>query len=286
MTMLLAQHNVPLSLADHLSPMIRDIFDGNVAKHYACAKTKTTCILNGAVAPLLKQELVSVMQSMPFSLCIDGSSDTNLQKMNPLTVRVFDINSSKVAMRFFDMCTTSGTDAATAEAIFTKINDVIGAQSISWTNCVGMGMDNTSVNMGRHNSIMTRVRSTNSSVYSMGCPCHIAHNTASTAAGSFRNETNFDVEDFLVDIYFWFDKSSKIKNLYKEYCSFYNIEYQNIVKHVSTRWLSLQRPVERVLKQFNSLRSYFLSESCSEARFVRLSTTFSNPMTEVYLLSF
>ena len=129
MTMLLAQHNVPLALADHLSPMIRDIFDGDVAKQYACAKTKTACILNGAVAPLLKQELISVMQCMPFSLCVDGSSDTDVCKMNRLTVKIFDIDSSKVAMRFFDMCTTSGTDGATAEAIFTKINDVIGAQA-------------------------------------------------------------------------------------------------------------------------------------------------------------
>ena len=31
MSLLLAQHNVPLALADHLSPLIRDIFDGEVA---------------------------------------------------------------------------------------------------------------------------------------------------------------------------------------------------------------------------------------------------------------
>lgn len=41
MSLLLAQHNVPLALADHLSPLIRDVFDGEVAKGYACAKTKT-----------------------------------------------------------------------------------------------------------------------------------------------------------------------------------------------------------------------------------------------------
>ena len=53
---------MPLALADHLSPLIRDIFDGDVAKGYACAKTKTSCILNGAIAPEFLSELVSVMQ--------------------------------------------------------------------------------------------------------------------------------------------------------------------------------------------------------------------------------
>ena len=62
MSLLLAQHNVPLALADHLSPLIRDIFDGEVAKGYACAKTKTTCILNRAAAPQFREDLVSLMQ--------------------------------------------------------------------------------------------------------------------------------------------------------------------------------------------------------------------------------
>ena len=64
---------MPLALADHLSPLIRDIFDGEVVKGYACAKTKTTCILNQAVAPQFREELVSLMQQAPYSLSVDGS---------------------------------------------------------------------------------------------------------------------------------------------------------------------------------------------------------------------
>ena len=154
------------------------------------------------MAPLLRSELVSTMQKMPYSLCVDGSSDTDLQKMNPLTVRVIDANFNKVAMRFLDMCATSGTDAATAETIFTKIDSVISTHNIPWINCVGVGVDNTSVNIGRHNSIMTRVHNVNATVYFMGCPCHIAHNTANNAADSFRDMTGFDIEDFLVYIIF------------------------------------------------------------------------------------
>jgi hypothetical protein len=286
MSILLAQHNVPLSLADHLSPMIRDVFDGDISKGYACAKTKTSCILNGAVSPLLKNELISAMQQSPFSLCIDGSSDTDLQKMNPITVRIFDLKTNKAGMRFLDMCATSGTNAATAQVIFEKMDSVLSSQSVPWINCVGVGVDSTSVNIGRHNSIMTRVQGINPAIYFMKCPCHIAHNAACYAADAFRSGTSFDVEDFLVDIYFWFDKSSKRKNLLQEYCTFCDTEYRKIIKHVSTRWLSLQRAIERVLKQYNSLRSYFLSESCSEARFVRVNKIFSNPLVEVYLLFF
>ena len=81
MSLLLAQHNVPLALADYLSPLIRDIFDGEVAKGYACAKTKTTCILNRAAAPQFREDLVSLMQQTPYSLSVDGSNDTSLEKL-------------------------------------------------------------------------------------------------------------------------------------------------------------------------------------------------------------
>ena len=73
MCVLLVEHNVPLALADHLSPLIRDVFDGEVAKGYSCAKTKTLCILNNAIAPEFQHELVSLMQQSPYSLCIDDT---------------------------------------------------------------------------------------------------------------------------------------------------------------------------------------------------------------------
>lgn len=97
---LLAQHDVPLDIADHLSPMIRGVFDAEVAKGYSCACTKTTAILNGAVAPTFKAERVTTMKQSPFSIRIDGSSDTGLEKMNPITVRTFDIGGERVDSRW------------------------------------------------------------------------------------------------------------------------------------------------------------------------------------------
>ena len=83
MSVLLAQRNILIALADHLSPLIRN---AEVAKGYACARTKTSCILNRAVAPLFKAHLVGLMQKSPYSLAVDGSNNTGLLKMNPLTV--------------------------------------------------------------------------------------------------------------------------------------------------------------------------------------------------------
>ena len=129
--------------------------------------------------------------------------------------------------------------------------------------CVGIGVNNTSVNIGMYNSIMTRVHTINPSAYFMGRPCHIAHNTANTAADAFGSATSFDVEELVVNMFYWFDKSTKRKSMLVEYCCFYDICYRKIVEHVSTRCLSLEAALERVLKVYDGLHSYFLSESCS-----------------------
>ncbi len=122
MATLLANQNIPLEFANYLSPLLSDIFsDSKIAKKYASAATKTTCMINGSIAPYFQREPVSVMKSDPYSLLTDGSNDVGLDKMNPVTVRVFDINSGKVESRFLDMCVTKGSDSATAAAIFSSL---------------------------------------------------------------------------------------------------------------------------------------------------------------------
>ena len=291
----------------------------------------------GAVAPHFQSMLVNKMKIEPFAIATDGSGDSTLQKMNPLTVRIFDINRGIVCTQFLDMCMSS---SSTAENIFSKMHGVMEKHEISWNNCVGVSVDNTSVNMGCNNSIKTRVLQENKAIYIMGCPCHIIHNTGGKAGEAFETVSGtenincilwrnihvlklnylyitlikvskFNVEDLVIDIFFWFDKSTKRKASLNEYCSFCDIEYRQIVKHVNTRWLSLERAVGRVLQQYDALKSYFLSEGVSfpvsflchfsrflklmflcnffsiednSARFTRLRTLFDKPMTEVYLL--
>ena len=43
-----------------------------------------------------------------------------------------------------------------------------------------------------------------------------------------------------------------------------------MIKHISTRWLSLELAVEQALKQYAGLRSYFLSNEELQSRFRRL----------------
>ena len=114
-------------------------------------------------------------------------------------------------------------------------------------------------------------------------PCHIVHNTAGKAADAFESVTGFNVDDLVIDVFYWFDKSTKRKSSLSVYCDFCDTTYRDIVKHVNTRWLRLERAVGHVLQQYAALKSYFASEHNTNPRFLRLQKLFADPMTEVYL---
>ena len=157
---------------------------------------------------------------------------------------------------------------------------VLNQLGIPWSNCVGFGVDNTSVNVGLRHSMMTLVKQENENCYFMGCPCHLVHNVASHASETFQKTSGFDVEDMCVDVFYWFDKSIKRK----EFCDFCDSDYREVVRYISVRWLSLEGAVTRILQMYESLKSYIRSEQESQARFVRLQSMFEDPMTEIYLL--
>ena len=127
--------------------------------------------------------------------------------MNPVLIRLFDDNKGKVSVRLLDMGTCK---EGTAEALFNNINSILRENRVDWENCVAVGLD-TAVNVGKKNSIMTRVLAKNKNIFINGCPCHIIHNTANKAAERFSEVSRFDVEDFIVDLFHWFDKSFKRK---------------------------------------------------------------------------
>ena len=134
--------------------------------------------------------------------------------------------------------------------------------------------------VGKCNSVGSRFLEKNPNVFIGGCPSHLAHIPASNANDAFSKCIGLNVEDVCVDCYYWFDKSTKRKGKLLEYFDFCDQKYQAVLKHLSVRWLSLEKCAVRVLKKFPSLKSYFLSEHFSDGHFQRLNEWFSDPLLE------
>ena len=104
---------------------------------------------------------------------------------------------------------------------------------------------------------------------------------------------SIQVDDFASDLAYRFKRSVKRKATFRDYMAFTNTEVKKIIKHVTTRWLSLGRSLDRTLLQWGALQPYFLSEfeDNNEAkddnkvnREVCLIRKFSDPFTKAYFV--
>ena len=239
MVMLLVQHNSFFNISDHLCPLIRNEFKGSAtAGQFSCSRTKVATIVN-CLGDHFFKELVTDMQNLPYSLMLDSSNDNGLEKMFPVTVRIYDVNFGRVLTKFLDMNLLEGQEASTANAMFQSVDELLEGNSIDLDFCVAIGLDNTKVNIGDHNSIKSRAKEKNEDIIIAGCPCHILHNASGKAGTAFSEVTGFDIEDHCVDVFYWFEKSRKRKSILKEYYEFCDSEYQEIIKFISTRCLNL-----------------------------------------------
>ena len=167
---------------------------------------------------------------------LDGSNDTCLQKMYPVTVCTFDVNLNRITTKFFDMNLLEGTDASTTASMFDSVNSLFEPYNIQRDHYIGIGLDSTNANIGERNSIKSRARQKNDNIIIAGCPCHILHNASSKASDTFNNITGLDISDHCVDLYCWSDKSSKRKCALKEYYEFCDLEYAHVIEFISTCW--------------------------------------------------
>ena len=93
----------------------------------------------------------------------------------------------------------------------------------------------------------------NPDVYFVGCSYHMAHNAARKLGDSFSGSSGFDVEDLVVDQYYWFDKNTKRKNELNEFCVFSRNTCKHVLRHASTHWVSLQNANSRTLEMYQHL---------------------------------
>ncbi|XP_061162630.1 uncharacterized protein LOC133171854 [Saccostrea echinata] len=208
-------------------------------------------IVKNALAPQLHKEVVQNCRTKPFSLACDESNDRNSEKTLAIFVRYFD---NQAVTQFLDMPICN---VGTSQNIFDHLEQVFINNNIPWENLIAFSSDNCNVMMGKKNSVMTKIKEMQPHVFDIGCICHLAN--LCTMAGV--KSLSLPVDDLLVDVYYHFHHSALRKETYKEYLDFCDVDPSKLLKHCSTRWLSLEKCVKRLLHHWPALTSYFNSHS-------------------------
>jgi hypothetical protein len=251
-TTFIAEHNIPFLAADHFTKLCKSMFpDSKIADGFSCSRTKTTAIVKCALAPAFNAEVVNICQTSPFTILCDGGNDQFGKKYFAVMVRVWEESRRQAVTRFLAMpvCNVS-----TAEALFNALKGELESNDIPWKNVIGYVSDTASVMVGVRNSVLSRIKLKQPTVFSLGCLCHLA----ALCAVAALTKLPVSVDDFLIDISYHFKYSAKRWTEYAEIRDdFSEIQPLRILKHCTTRWLSLERCIKRVIDQWPALYAYF-----------------------------
>lgn len=274
-----AEHNLPFLIANHFTRLTSAMFvDSKIAKAFSSARTKTTCIVKGALSPHFMDPVVEICQEKPFAILCDEGND-NEDKNFAILVRFWDDELKKPMTRFLDMPVCN---SGTGQKLFDLIDETLSSKKIPWSKVVAFESDTTNVMVGKHNSVLSRVKLKQPMVFSQGCVCHLANLCLLAGVETLP----IDVDDFFVDLFYYFDSSTKRKEEFHEFQLFTEVKELKIIKHCKTRWLSLEKSVKRVLEQWCALYAYFdkISENDHSARVLRLDQHFKSPLTKLIML--
>lgn len=192
------------------------------------------------------------MRTGPFSVSTDGSNDAD-SKQYPLVIRSLDPASGLVNSEL--LCVPICSGSSTGENIFLLMNKELESRNIPWENCLSLGCDNASVMTGHKKGVFAYVKEKQPSVFLSGCALHLVHIGAKKAATALP-----PIDDLLIDIYYYFNKSDKRKAEFKGTQDMYDTQQKKMLKHVCTRWLSIARCLERLLHNLEALKAYFKTQ--------------------------
>lgn len=267
------KHSHSYASTDCGGKLFRTIFcDSKIAEKYSCGRTKATQLITKVLGPETKNKILKdLANNKPFSIATDASNKGNI-KLFPFIVRYFNKESgiNTKLLNFYS------SDSEKSKDIAQSLIDHLDESGLSILNVIAYCADNASVNFGKNQSVFTELRKRNENIVPVGCVCHIIHNAGKHGQVALK----YDVESLVIKCFNEFSSSTKKVMELKDFFTFCDEEWSELLRSVPTRWLSLVPAVERFLKHFAPVKAYFLSQEMQPAM---LKKFLEDELAEAYL---
>jgi hypothetical protein len=274
------KHHQSYNSMECTASLTRKMFaDSETAKNLKCGKTKTEAIVNQVVAPHTITTIIETLRNISCLSIATDASNHGADKLFPILIQYFNWTGNGIETKILDLQTLPNE---TSLSIANLIYETLNTHQLT-PKCVAFIGDNANVNFGGVNrnpgeNVFTRLKESlgKENLIGVGCPAHIMHN-------SLRNGVDLmklDIESIILKIFNYFSVYTVRTEALKEFCNYVEINYQPLLRHSKTRWLSLFPCVERILKLYPALKEYFLSQRTTP---YLIKTFFENTTSEAYL---
>ncbi|XP_058409245.1 uncharacterized protein LOC131412973 [Diceros bicornis minor] len=226
--------------------------DSEVATKMSCGRTKGEILITDVLAPYSVELILSDLSSNHafYGISSDVLNHGN-KKVFPLALRYFDLKNG-VSNRLLDFYEDFNE---TSENIKQKIMDMLSKYKLDFAHLSAYSADSADVNFSKFHSVYKLLTKENEKILPAECPAHLVHKTAKKGCDLL----SCDIEAFIMKIFGYFSISSKHTEVLNEIFDFVEMEGDTLLRHMPTRWLSLLPAIEKMLKCWPTIKSYFQS---------------------------
>ncbi|KAG4072228.1 hypothetical protein HA402_005950 [Bradysia odoriphaga] len=235
--------------------LFRKMFpDSNIASNFKMSKTKCNYLVQFGIYPWVMEDLLLDFKGTPFSYKFDETTTSQIKKQYDGYVqyeskRFGDVVNRYCGSLFLGHC----------KAIDLKDHFFHFGRMLPWDIhfLLQVKTDGPNLNLLFHKLLKAQLKEEyDKTIIDFGtCNLHKVHNGFSTAI----KELSFDINAFVYDVWYFFKNSSARREDYKLSELVTEIECQVILKHVSSRWLTLRPVLQRIMSQWDNLKDYFLN---------------------------
>lgn len=253
LSLFVAEH-CALRTVDHLSEVCKSCFsDSKGCKDLKMKRSKCSAIVCNLLAPHFVQDLRTDIGDSKFSLLIDESNDISITKLLGIVIRYYSASKKAIIVTYLDMIELNECDS---ETICNALKRSLENNGLELNNLIALGTDNASVMTGVNNGVYAKLKKDVPHLILIRCVCHSLQLAVSHATSVHLPKS---LEFLIRETYNWFSHSAVRQTKYKAIYGLINdgMVPLKLVQLSQTRWMSIERAVERILQQWVELKLHF-----------------------------
>ncbi|XP_054722965.1 uncharacterized protein LOC129232887 [Uloborus diversus] len=254
----LADKGIPYTFSDTATMLFPQMFtDSKIAKDFTCSRTKASYLISDGLGPYFKDQLLNEIRSSGsyYSIIVDETPlpEKRLQQMDVFVRFYSNISERVIAQHLQSFHIGHGT----ADVMFQCVREVFDQLPNEKLLCFFSDGPNVM------KSLVAKVKAQIPQILDVStCNLHKVHNSFSKALTVFGG----DVELLIVDLYYFFKHSSAKSADLKELQEQLSVADRVLVRHVSSRWLTLETSLIRFIDMFELINTFFRKGLSSKSR--------------------
>ena len=261
--------------------------DSDIVKSYAQEKTKTEYLIKFGIAPYVREKLMNELIGDPYTFKFDETTTSQVKKQYDAYLQFWNFNQKEVVNAYIGSLFVGH---CTADNLVDHFTHFMKELKLDPHLFLSLGMDGPNVNLSFKKKVRNHLEFYfNTNFLNIGtCSLHPAH----TAYRKGLECLSFDADGFFCDLHFFFKLSSARREDYRALQEVTNAIAQFMLRHISSRWLTIKDVAVRDLEQYPNLREYFLRALPKQKgfkqlqktdRYQRITKLLKDPLTQFYI---